>query len=88
VGTREYLLTALFGAHLVAFAAVLARTRRWALVLPLSVFALLVATQLTAGQPISGQLRRAALVLAVPSLTLMGMRLARPRGGRGKDGIG
>ena len=88
---KQTLLTALFSIHLVAFVVVLARSRRPSLLLPISVFTLLVLVQLLWNStatvhfgplpdyPLRSLLRVTAIVLAVPSIGLMVRRIVVKR---------
>lgn len=85
--TRQILLLILFGAHLVAFSVLLYKQRRPSLLLPISVFSLLVLTQLfwhsqvmleipgAGATPLPRAFRVAAIILAVPSIGLMARRI-------------
>lgn len=87
------LLLLLFGVHWAAFVWLFVRRRSSSLLLPIAVFSLLIAVQLLKGGavsvdvgPIAGYelatvLRATAIVLAVPSIGLMGRRMVARRWG-------
>ncbi len=96
MGTRQILLTLLFGVHWVAFVILLVRRKQLSLLLPIAVFTLLVLTQVLwtsdvqvafgpfGTSPLPKVLRLAAIILAVPSVGLMVRRiLARRRSAAG-----
>jgi hypothetical protein len=94
MGTRQIFLLVLFGAHWLAFVALLWRRRTPSLLLPLGVFTLLILTQLfwanpahvplgPLGEPLLPQvLRASAVLLALASVGLMSRRLYGRRSAR------
>jgi hypothetical protein len=90
---KHTLLAALFGVHWIAFVVLLVRTRRASLILPIAVFTLLVLVQLLWDSAVMLELgplphyslrtvlRTLAIVLAVPSVGLMGRRIVLRRRG-------
>jgi hypothetical protein len=94
MGLKQILLTVLFGVHWIAFAVLFMRTRRWSLLLPLSVFTLLILTQYLwtseamvglgplGSHPLPTTLRASAIILAVPSIALMARRIVAKRRSR------
>ncbi len=86
---KRIVLTTIFAIHVAVFGALLVRRRQYSLLLPISVFVLLIFVQVLHGSaatvnlgsagtlPLPVLLRRIAWVLAVPSLGMMGFRIAK-----------